>query len=310
MRGGSTMKRHLTGLIAAPFTPMNADGSLNLTTIEKQAALLSEGGVKGAYVCGTTGEATSLTISERMEIAERWLAVAGRDLSVIVNVGHLCLMDCKGLAAHAQKIGAYAIAAMAPSFLKPDTVEDLALFCAEIAAAAPRLPFYYYHIPELTGVNFPVFDFLNEAAERIPTLTGVKFTHEDLMDYGRCLVVEGGKYDMLFGRDEILLSALALGARGAVGTTYNFAAPLYLRIIEAYRGGDMATAQKEQARAMEMVNVLRNFGVLPAGKAIMKMIGLDCGPLRSPLRTLTDEQSDRLHAHLEDIGFFTYCVHH
>ncbi len=287
---------------------MNADGSVNLTAIEKQAALLSEGAVKGAYVCGTTGEATSLTISERMQVAERWLAVAGLDLSVIVNVGHLCLADCKALAAHAQRIGAYAIAAMAPCFLKPATTEDLALFCAEIAAGAPRLPFYYYHIPALTGVNLPVFDFLEKAAERIPTLTGVKFTHEDLMDYGRCLLLRGEKYDMLFGRDEILLSALALGARGAVGTTYNFAAPLYLRIIEAHRAGDMAAAQKEQARAMEMVNVLKNFGVLPAGKAIMKMIGLDCGPVRLPLRTLTNEQSDRLHADLEDIGFFTYCL--
>jgi N-acetylneuraminate lyase len=302
------MKQHLTGLIAAPFTPMNADGSVNLTAIEKQAVLLSEGRVNGAYVCGTTGEATSLTISERMEIAERWLAVAGRDLSVIVNVGHLCLADCKMLAAHAQKIGAYAIAAMAPCFLKPANAEDLALFCAEIAAAAPKLPFYYYHIPELTGVSLPVFDFLKKAAERIPTLTGVKFTHEDLMDYGRCLVLEGGKYDMLFGRDEILLSALALGARGAVGTTYNFAAPLYLHIMKAHRAGDMTTAQKEQTRAMEMVNVLRNFGVLPGGKAIMKMIGLDCGPVRLPLRTLTNEQSDRLHADLEHIGFFTYCL--
>jgi len=302
------MKRHLRGLIAAPFTPMNADSSVNLDAIEKQADLLSGGGVSGVFICGTTGEGVSLTISERLEIAERWQAVAEEGFPVIVNVGHLCLTDCKVLAAHARKIGAHAIAAMAPCFFKPGSVEDLVEFCADVAAAAPELPFYYYHIPALSGVTLSVFDFLKEAADRIPTLAGVKFTDEDLMEFGRCLALEGGRFDMLFGRDEILLSALALGARGAVGSTYNFAAPLYLKIMQAHEAGDLATAQREQTRAMELVHVLETFGVLSAGKSIMRMIGVDCGPLRLPLRTLTHDQYERLHAELERIGFFIYCL--
>jgi len=93
-----------------------------------------------------------------------------------------------------------------------------------------------------------------------------------------------------------------------VGSTYNFAAPLYQRIIEAHKSGDIAAAQKEQARAMELVHVLKSYDVLPAGKSVMKMIGLDCGPVRVPLRTLTDEQCDELHAELQRIGFFTYSL--
>ncbi len=302
------MKGPLTGLIAAAHTPMHADSSINLDPIEKQAQMLAAGGLTGVFICGTTGEGMSLTVSERRQIAERWQAVAPENFPVMVNVSALSLEDCRALAAHAQKIGACAIAAMAPCFFKPASAEDLALFCAEIAAQAPNLPFYYYHIPDMTGVTIPVYGFLTVAGDRIPTLTGVKFTHEDLMDFERCLALEGGRFDMLYGRDQMLLSALVLGAKGAIGTTYNFAAPLFLDIMKAYEAGDIATARAEQARAAEMIEVLEKFGGLPACKAVMKMIGLDCGPPRLPQRTLSDQQFDRLYVELEDIGFPSFCL--
>src|SRR5207237_7790705 len=140
-----------------------------------------------------------------------------------------------------------------------------------------------------------------------PTLAGVKFTHENLMDFGRSGEVGGGKYTMLFGRDEILLSGLALGARGAVGSTYNFAAPLYLRIIDAFNRGDLENARRDQSRAMEFINVLDRHGGLAAGKAVMKLIGIDCGPVRLPLRSLSANDEHSLHAQLEQIGFFEYA---
>jgi N-acetylneuraminate lyase len=189
-------------------------------------------------------------------------------------------------------------------------VEDLVACCREVAAAAPALPFYYYHMPSMSGVAFAMADFLEAAADRIPTLVGLKFTYENLMDFGLCLRMAGGRFDVLFGRDEILLSALALGARGAVGTTYNFAAPLYLRIIEAFRAGDMKTAADIQMRAAEMIRVLARAGggsAIPSGKALMKMIGIDCGPVRLPLVGLEPDECDRLRTDLERIGFFEYC---
>lgn len=298
---------NLSGLIAAPFTAMHEDGSINLYTIEKQAKSLIANRVNGAFICGTTGESMSLTIEERMNIAERWQAVAGENIAVIVHVGHTCLSDSKRLAAHAQEIGASAVATMSPCFFKPASVEDLVSFCAEIAAAASELPFYYYHMPSMTGGNFLMVDFLRVAADKIPTLAGIKFTFEDLMDFGRCLNMDNGRFNMLFGRDEILLAGLSLGATGAVGSTYNYAAPLYHQIIEAYRAGDMTTAQKKQAHAQDMVAVLHKFDGLPAGKSIMKIIGCDCGGVRPPLRNLSKEQYDELANELEQIGFFTYC---
>jgi len=294
-------------LMAAPFTPINDDGSVNLEMIEKLAGSLIDNGVRGAFICGTTGEGMSLTVEERMRVAERWVEVARDDLVIIVHVGHTCLSDCKALAAHAQRIGAHAVSTSAPSFFKPSNVEDLVSFCAQVASAAPETPFYYYHIPSMTGVNLPVVEFLKLGAERIPNLEGVKFTHEDLMDFGLCVDLYDGRFNMLFGRDEILLPALSLGAAGAVGTTYNFAAPLYQGIIKAFDSGDMISARREQVRAQKMVSILLKYGGLPAGKAIMRMIGLDCGGVRPPLRDLSKGERDDLAAELQQIGFFDYC---
>ena len=299
--------QRLTGLIAAPYTPMHEDGSINLNPIEEYAHLLVSNGVSGAFICGTTGESMSLTIDERSQVAERWRSVIGEELAVIIHVGHTCLADCKALAAHAQQIGARAIGAMAPFFFKPASLEDLVSFCAEVASAAPHLPFYYYHMPSMTGVDFRMADFLEMASDRIPSLGGIKYTYEDLMDFGRCVAFQDGKFNLLFGRDEILLTGLSLGAAGAVGSTYNFAAPIYHRIIRAFESGDHATARSEQVRAMEMAHLLGRFGGSTAGKATMGMIGLDCGPARLPQRSLSDTECDSLRAELQRIGFFGYC---
>lgn len=299
---------HLTGLIAAPPTAMRADGSVDQDTIERQAGALVSGGVRGAFVCGTTGESMSLTTSERLNVAERWCAVTPEGFAVIVHAGHTCLSDSREIAAHAQKIGARAIAAMPPFFFRPADVDALVAVGAEVAAAAPELPFYYYHIPAMTGVYLKMADYLPAAAKAIPTLAGMKFTYEDLMDYHRCLALESGRFNMLFGRDEILLSALVLGARGAVGTTYNLAAPLYLRVIDAFERGDLETARAAQHQAAEFIAVLARFGVIEATKAAMKLTGIDCGPVRPPLRPVEGERLDELRRALDEVGFFGFCI--
>ncbi len=298
---------HIEGLVSAPHTAMNADGSLNLGMIEQQARTLSSAGVVGAFVCGTTGEGQSLTTDERMQIAQRWRDVAGKDLMVIVHIGHTSLAEAKALAAHAQKIGADSIGALPPFFFKPG-VNELVAFYAELAAAAPKLPLYYYHIPSMTGVNIKVYDFLAAGGDKIPTLAGAKFTFEDLMDFARCLRMQDGRFDMLFGRDEILLAGLSLGAKGGVGSTYNYAPALYLDIIKAFAAGDLARAQSLQARSIDFIQVLVKYGGLRTSKAIMKMTGIDCGPVRLPLAPVGEQEYRSMQADLEEVGFFTYCT--
>jgi N-acetylneuraminate lyase len=286
---------HLTGLIAATHTPMNNDGSLNLAAVEKQAAHLLANKITAAFVCGSTGEAHSLSVDERKQMTRRWSELLkGSPLKLIVHVGHNSLPEARGLAADAARHGADAISALAPNYFKPATVADLVDFCAEIAGAAPEVPFYFYDIPALTGVSLSMPDFLSQASQRIPNLAGLKFTNPDLASLQECLVHSDRAFDILYGNDEILLAALAFGIRGAVGSTYNLIAPIFHRLIAAFERNDLAVARAEQLKTLAFVRVCQGFGYLPAAKAAMSFLGVDCGPVRSPLRALNDDQKSRL----------------
>ena len=293
----------LTGLVAASFTAFYPDGSLNLDPIEPYAALLARNGVSGVFVCGTTGEGVSMKGAERMQNLQRWTDVARGSLKVIAHVGHNSLLDAQALAAHAATARVDAIATIAPSVLRPAAIEDLVDWCAAVAAAAPQTPYYYYHIPVLTGIRFDMSRFMWLAAARIPTFAGLKFTDENLMEFANCVNADGGRYNLLYGRDEILLAGLASGAQGAIGSTFNYSAPVYNRVIAAFERGDMSAAMREMTRARNCVQVLIDFGGLPAGKAMLKLCGIDCGPVRLPLRTLTLERVTQMEKALAAIGW-------
>lgn len=299
----------LSGLVAAPFTPFRSDGGLAPEVIPHLAARLHRNQVSAAFVCGTTGEGSSLTTAERMQVAAAWKQAAPAGLKLAVHVGHLSLGESQALARHARDIGADAIATIAPNFFRPADVNALIDWCREIAAAAPELPFYYYHMPAMTGVAIAVRDFLNGVDGRIPSLVGVKFTHEDLADYADARSFAHGRYSLLFGRDEILLSGLQLGAPGAVGSTYNYAAPLYHRIMRAFAAGDLEAARRDQARAQQFIDIMNRYGGLPAGKTIMKFIGVDCGGVRLPMSPLTPQAEQAFRKELEACGFFEYASH-
>lgn len=297
-----SMQNKTRGLIAAPFTPMNSNGQLELRSVKAYADWLHQEGVVGAFICGTTGEGPSLTVPERLQQAEAWVAEAPEGLRVIVHVGHNSLPESKRLAEHAAAIGAGAVACMPPYFFKPGSIDQVVAWCAEVASAAPGLPFYYYHIPSMSGVNMLIADFLKAASGRIPNLVGVKFTYEDIEDFRNCLHVEDGRFDMLFGRDEVLLTALEAGARGAVGSTYNFAAPIYLRMIAAFDQGDIQKARELQEQAVRLIDtcIKGPWNALAAFKWLMGRVGVDCGPTRLPIPCLTTAEASQLEERLED----------
>ena len=299
----SNKHRALSGLVAAPFTPLRADKTLNLALIPKYAGWLVDNGVSAVFICGTTGEGSSLTTDERKQLAEAWMAGTAGRMKVVVHVAHNSLDESRQLAAHAERIGGHAIASIGPTFFRPVSVTQLVDFCEPVAAAAPRLPFYYYHMPAMTGVNLPMIDFLRQAAKRIPTLAGIKFTDENLMSYTQCLNFEGGRFNLLFGRDEILLAALALGATGAVGSTYNYMTPIYHKVMTAFDAGDMAEARRWQSLSIQIIAVMARHGGLPAGKAMMGMLGLDCGPVRPPLKNLSADELKSFRIELKQAGF-------
>ena len=296
----------LRGLIAAPFTPFDSQGEVNYPSIDDYAEFLISQGVSGVFICGTTGESASLTTDERKKIAEKWIAASAGRLKVIVHVGGNCIPQSQELAAHAQQTGAYATAAMSPFFFKPASARELVDFFIPIAAAAPEIPFFYYHMPSMTGVSIDVEAFLRLGGQAIPNLAGVKYTHNNLMEMQQCLHLEGGRFEVLHGFDEILLAGLALGAETGVGSTYNYMAPVYLRIMECVRKGDLEEARRLQMISVEVVKIIiRHGGGVRGGKAIMNLMGIECGTCRRPLTPWEDNELETLRKELESIDFFS-----
>ena len=150
----------IKGLIDAPFTPMLANGDINLEPIPAYAAMLAKNGLQGVFINGSSGEGYMLTTDERKTLAEAWIKAAPAGFKVIVHVGSCCLRDSVELARHAAEAGAWGIGAMAPPFPKIGRVEELVKYCEAIAGAAPTLPFYYYHIPAFNGAFLPMIDLL------------------------------------------------------------------------------------------------------------------------------------------------------
>ena len=304
----TTQPLRLTGLVAATFTPMHGDGSLHLDAVPAVVDHLCRWNVAGLYVVGSTGEGVSLSSSERKAAVEAFVQAAAGRVPVIVQVGHNSVAEARDMAAHAERAGATAISATPPSYFKPGTVEVLVDTMAQIAGAAPLLPFYYYHIPHVTGVRFDMIEFLGAASAAIPTLAGVKFTSPALDELLICTQFQSQAFEIFNGFDELLLSALAIGVRGAVGSTYNFAAPIYHRVMEAWARRDLEEARLWQSRAIAVIRCVVGRHGPSAQKAVMKLIGVDCGPARLPLPQLDSEQVDLLQKELQALGFFEWIA--
>ncbi len=293
--------------VAAVHSPFHADGSLAPAVVPTQAAFLKANGVKTVFITGSTGECHSLTCDERLSLYDAW-AEAGEThgLSVIGHVGSNSLEDARSLARRARALKLSAISALAPSYYKPATVADLVGWCAAIAAEAPELPFYYYDIPVMTGVSLPIERFLADASPRIPNLAGVKFTNPDLVSYRRCLEVDGGRFDLPWGIDEALLGALATGARGGVGSTYNWAPTLYAELMQAFQAGDMDGARRRQSVSIAMVDAVASSGFMGTAKALMARLGVPVGPARPPHVNPRTDEVDALVRTLATLGFETW----
>lgn len=302
------MTDHLQGLIAAPFTPMDKNGELNLNLISEYYQFLKKNKVTGVFISGSTGEGVSMSLVEKKSVAKAWADATNHDpdFKVMTLLGGTSITDCIELAKYAQQVGLYAVSFTAPFYFKPADVSVLAACCKEIADSVPNMPFYYYHIPVLNGVGFPMIELLKNVDGKISNFAGIKYTHEDFMDFLSCLHFQNGKYDMLWGRDENMLAALAVGAKGAVGSTFNYAATLYYDLIDAFNKNDLKKAQALQQLSIDMITLLGKYGGIATGKAYMKLVGLDCGEFRLPVKNMDENKFELFKRDTQLINFNSF----
>jgi len=169
------------------------------------------------------------------------------------------------------------VAAYAPHYFKPVTVGDLVERCAPVAAEAPVCPSLTYHIPSMTGVNLSCAAFLRDARDpAFPIWRASNLRTENLMDYLACLRFDDLRYDILFGRDERLVAAHPWARMEPLGAP-TLHRPIFQEIL-AFQAGDLRLATDRQVQANRIIDAMIHHGGQVAGKAMMSLMGIDCGP--------------------------------
>jgi N-acetylneuraminate lyase len=288
-------------LVSAPWTPFHDDDerSLHLEMVEKDAQFQSKRGVNFVWVVGGMGQWSTITVPERKLLAEEWVKQGHKyGLKIIVHVGHQCISDSQDLARHAEKIGADGVAVLPPyAPSKPNSLDVLVMVLAKIANEVD-IPFYYYHMPGQTGLNYKMQDLLIACRGVIPTFAGIKYVSNDLEDFQNCLTLDGGKYDMMWA-PEPKLQALPFGTTSFV-LAESYYAPFLLDVLNAYKKGDMKKADEAQKRLNNLQSLIKG----EAAKEVMKMLGIDLGPPRLPNVQISEQDYDKLFITLKDWGFF------
>jgi len=299
------MKLH--GLIAATHTPFHTDGTIAPESVSGYVEFLLKRKMDGLYVNGSTGEGISMSVDERKTMLDVFFQEVNGRVPVVAQVGANSLADAAALTAHAETVGVAAVSACAPSYFKVSSASTLVYCMTDIAAAAPKTPFYYYHIPRFTGVAIDMSRFLAEAQRKIPTFAGMKYTDMKVHEFQEIFEYDSRRLNVLWGTDEMLLSALAAGAQGAVGSTYPLCSTIFRNVLDAWERHDIETARLWQRRSWEYVKILNRYGNLLAGQRIlMREFGIETGPCRLPLESMTEENGQKMIADLRNIGYFDW----
>ncbi len=274
------------GIIPAFYACYADDGSVSPERTRALARLMIDKGVKGLYVCGSSGECIYQGKEERKVTLENVMAVARGRLTVIAHVACNNTADSMELAAHAESLGVDAIAAIPPIYFRlPD--HAIAQYWNDISSAAPDTDFVIYNIPQLAGValTVPLFRKMMENKRVI----GVKNSSMPIQDI-QLFKAAGGKDHVVFnGPDEQLVGGLAIGADGGIGGTYGVMPELYLAIERLVRAGRIGEAQEIQYLANDIISAMCSChgNMYAVEKGIIALRdGVECGGVRKPLANL------------------------
>lgn len=294
--------KRIEGVLPALITPYGPDGSVNVAMVRRLVRDHMANGCNGFFVCGSTGEGLFLTPDERQLMAQTVVEEVAGQVPVMIHVGAVSTDLSVMLAKHAKKAGADAVSSLPPIYYKVGRAGMMQHI--RLIAQAAELPTYYYHIPQLTGVEFGA-DEIVEQFLSVEGLVGLKFTHTDMFLLWWLVEASGGRLQVFNGADQMLFQGLSTGACGGVGSTYNYQMRTISDIFEAVRAGDLEKARQAQWKANRVIQVLFRHGAnLSCEKAIMKLKGFDVGHPRSPMVPFPDERVPALKKDLAEIGFF------
>lgn len=283
------------------FVALNAiydkDDQVNLEAMGQLVKIYKSKGVKGVYVCGSTGEGFLLNSFERMLVADAVKKAAGDDFTVIVHVGCASTKESIELAKHAEMIGADAVSAVPSVYYRLPAASVEKHWNGIIDST--NLPFIIYNIPQLTGFNLPL-DLFKRMADN-PKVIGIKNSEEPVYNMERFRTIAGDDFVIFNGSDEQFLGGRLMGANAGIGGTYGTMPELFVELDRLIRNNEIDKARALQYKINDVIfDLISCASLYGAAKQVIKLrFGVDAGQPRSPF--LEVECDDKVKAIAEKI---------
>ena len=291
------MKTEFKGVFPALVTPLTASEKLNTRALKSLIEYEIKEGAEGFYIGGATGEGLLLDIPERKKLCEKSIEYIGADKAKIVHITDMNFRNTLKLAKHAQECGADAISSIAPTYFKYDENEIYEYYKA--IAESVDIPLIIYYTAA-AGVNISLDIFTR--LFKIDNITGVKWTSSNYYE----MISLRDKFpeaNIFNGPDEMLISGLAAGADGGIGSTYNIIFPLINEIYQSFQSGNIEQAREAQKKADKIIRAILKHSVIPVVKAVLEERGFEVGNASFPMVKYTEAQRKQILKDLTKAGF-------
>lgn len=301
------MEKAFVGIHTAIFSVYDKNMNVIKETVAKMVDEQLAAGVQGFYVGGNTGECTILPAKTRKQMLEAVVEANKQRGKIMVHIGAGHFDEVMDLLNHANEQKIDAIASLPPSLCSyyghKETIEYY-----KALAKASKYPVYAYVTP-VTMQHSELYSFAKELSQ-IENIAGLKITIPDYFKYALVNQIDGGRLNTLNGPDEMLICGLAIGADGAIGTTYNIVPKIAVKIYDSFKNGDMKTALEYQNKLNSFIQVMLDFdeGGIGYWKACLSLLGYDMGYTDFPAIPVSNEDLALLKERLTEINFFDEMV--
>lgn len=289
-----------TGAGVAIVTPFHEDGSVNYEAFKKQIELQIAGGTDAIIVCGTTGEASTLTHEEHLDVIRYCVEVVNKRIPVIAGTGSNCTETAVYLSQEAEKAGVDGLLLVTPYYNK--CTQKGLYEHYEIIANSVKVPIILYNIPGRTGGVLIQPQTVIDLCKNIPNIVGVKDATGSLSGVAKLLSMADGCVDVYSGNDDQVVPILSLGGKGVISVLSNIAPKQTHDMCAKFFAGDVEGSRKIQLDAIPVIDGLFcEVNPIPVKKA-MNLMGLEAGPMRRPLTEMEPQNAAKLEKAMKDFG--------
>ena len=288
-----------TGAGVALITPMTETGEVNYKKLEQILEEQIAGGTDCIVACGTTGEASTLTHEEHLDVIRYTCKVVAGRIPVVAGTGSNCTETAIYLSQEAEKAGANGILVVSPYYNKATQKGLIAHFTA--VANSVKIPMILYNIPGRTGVNIQP-ETIVTLCKNVENIVGVKEASGNFSAIAKLLSLADGCVDVYSGNDDQIVPLLALGGKGVISVLSNIAPKQTHDMCQAFFEGDTKAAMDMQIAAIPVITELFcEVNPIPV-KAAMNLQGKEVGTLRLPLTEMEEANQARLKKAMQEYG--------